>query len=472
MVTPLIHLGLGFDDLLVPALVEAGYATKDLILVARTDGNLSWVRRHAPDATVVRLPYQQARNANVVSGLAPHAALQRAADGVGMSIVDLLVSERAVRRNRVDTAMNFLNLAAEQLESVIAGRGPIFALAEFTVTSELLTAGLVTHHGGRALWPRTMRMPAGRFGLWGAPLGITLFRRSVPDPQAEAAAEAALRQWRDQPRRAFDSASTLKVEGARELWRLASDRIRELAVDRGRNLQLPRPSDYPRLAWLNPLKARRNLWEHGRRKWDDVPQRYVFMPLHVQPESSVDVMGQDWRDQPYTARTLADALVGTGITLAVKEHAHFIWRRDPDFWPPFDSHPNIALVSPHLGSGELAAGAVFTLTATGTVGLEGGLRGQPVVSGAQMPWTALGNVAHLARPDDLPEFVATRGWERLHEERERIDDWFVRDYARHSWPGVVLDPPRFPQVLERDNIRTVGRAFAEAIATIEVTAGS
>lgn len=467
MVTPLIHLGLGFDDLLVPALVEAGYATKDLILVARTDGNLSWVRRHAPDATLVRLPYEEARRANVVSGLAPHAALRRAADGVGLSLVDLLVSERAVRRNRVDTAMNFLNLAAERLEAAVVDRGPVLALTEFTVTSELITAGLVTHHGGRALWPRPMRLPAGRFGLWGAPTGITLFERATQDPEAEAVAAAALREWRDRPRRAFDSSSTLKVEGARELWRLASDRVRELAVDRGRNLQLPRPSDYPRLAWLNPVKARRNLWEHGRRKWDDVPDRFVFMPLHVQPESSVDVMGQDWRDQPYTARVLADALAGTGIKLAVKEHAHFIWRRDPDFWPPFDSHPNIALVSPHADSGELAAQAVFTLTATGTVGLEGGLRGRPVVSGARMPWTALANVEHLARPDDLPAFVEERGWERLRESQERIEQWFVHDYARHSWPGVVLDPPRFPAVLEPDNVRSVGRAFAEVVDSLQ-----
>ena len=71
MVTPLVHMGLGFDDLLVPALVSAGFETRDLILVARTDANLSWAARHAPNATVVRLPYRAARQANVVSGRPP-----------------------------------------------------------------------------------------------------------------------------------------------------------------------------------------------------------------------------------------------------------------------------------------------------------------------------------------------------------------------------------------------------------------
>ena len=128
MVTPLVHMGLGYDDLLVPALVHAGFETKDLVLVVRTDANLAWVRRHAPRATTVRLPYAAARKANVVSGLAPHAALKRACAGVGLDPLDLLVSERALRRNRVDTAMNFLNLAAEELEAVIADRGPMLAL--------------------------------------------------------------------------------------------------------------------------------------------------------------------------------------------------------------------------------------------------------------------------------------------------------------------------------------------------------
>ena len=95
VVTPLVHMGLGYDDLLLPALVHAGFETRDLVLVARTDANLAWVKRNAPAATVVRLPYKDAREANVVSGLTPHAALLRACDGVGLDVVDMLVSERA-----------------------------------------------------------------------------------------------------------------------------------------------------------------------------------------------------------------------------------------------------------------------------------------------------------------------------------------------------------------------------------------
>lgn len=468
MVTPLLHLGLGFDDLLVPALVEAGFATHDMVLVARTDANLSWVRKHAPRATVVRLPYAAARKANVVSGLAPHAALKRACAGVGLDIVDLLVSERALRRNRVDTAMNFLNLAAEQIEDAVAGRGPVFALVEFTVTSELLTAGLVTHHGGLATWPRGLRLPADRFGLFGAPKGITHWHRQVEDPSALRAGEAFLEARRAAPTgRPPGYEHNLKVESGAEILRLATDRVKEFVADRGANLQLPKPSDYARLPWLNPAKARLNLREYRERRWDPLPERYVFMPLHVQPESSADVMGQEWRDQAYTARVLADALAPLDITVAVKEHANFIWRRDLDYWPPFDAHPNIAAIDPHSDSRELMQHAVFTVTATGTVGLEAGLAGLPVVTGARMPWSSLANVAHLPVPDDLTAFVADRGWESLPADRREIDRWFVEEYVRHSWEGVVIDPPRAPHVLDPANVARVGAALAEAAASLE-----
>jgi hypothetical protein len=465
-------MGLGYDDLLVPALVHAGFDTRDLILVVRTDANLGWVQRHTPRATVVRLPYADARKANVVTGLAPHAVLRRACAGVGLDVLDLLVSERALRRNRVDTAMNFLNLAAEELEQAIAGRGPILALTEFTVVSELLTAGLVTHQGGLATWPRGIRLPSDRFGLIGAPKGITLFERPVEDPAAIEAGERYIASWRAEQGRPMGYARNLKVESGEEIWRLATDRIREFALDRGANLQLPKPTDYARLPWLNPVKARLNLREYRTRRWDPLPERFVFLPLQVQPESSIDVMGQGWRDQAYTARVLADALAPLGIGVAVKEHAHFMWRRDPDYWPQFDLHPNIATVDPFADSRELMRQAVFTVTATGTVGLEAGLLGLPVVTGAPMPWSALENVALLDSPDDLSDFVERRGWEDLHEDQSRIDAWFAHEYVRNSWEGLVLDPPRVPAVLEPENIRRIGAAFEEAASTLGPARGS
>ncbi len=160
-------------------------------------------------------------------------------------------------------------------------------------------------------------------------------------------------------------------------------------------------------------------------------------------------------------------LAPLGIGVAVKEHAHFMWRRDPDYWPQFDAHPNIATIDPFADSRELMQQAVFTVTATGTVGLEAGLLGLPVVTGAEMPWSGLGNVA-AARHARRPRRVRRRraAGSRCAPTQAEIDEWFVHSYVRNSWEGLVLDPPRVPAVLEPDNIRRIGDAFAEAAGTL------
>jgi hypothetical protein len=468
MVTPVVHMGLGWDDLLVPALVEAGFATRDMVLVARTEANLGWARRHAPGAQVVRLPYARARRHNVISGLGVHRRLGAAAAAVGLDPLDLLLCERAVRRNRTDLGMNFLNHTADELDDVLSSVGPALTLAEFTVSSELILAGLTEVHGGLALWPRSMRLPADRFGLFGTPRGIEHWHRTTPDPDAPAIGRAFLEEWHQRKSRPAGYQRNLKVETPAEVAKMASARVKEIVLDRGRNLQLPRPMDYWRLPWLNPLRGRRNLAIYKNREWAPTPPDgpYAFYPLHVQPESSVDVWAPPWRDQSYAACRMADALATQGVALVVKEHAHFMWRRDPDFWTDIDAHPNIVTLDPHADSREVSQGAVFSFTATGTVGLEGALQGLRVVSGARMPWTVLGNVAHVPTPDAVAPFVARRGWEDLREDPDRITQWYADEYLPHSWPGVALDPPRAPQVLEKDNIASFGRAFAEAAASV------
>ena len=268
------------------------------------------------------------------------------------------------------------------------------------MTSELLTAGLVTHHGGLATWPRGIRLP---FRPLRAHRRAKGHHASSSDPSRTRRADAGKRfidTWRAEQGVRWATPATSRSSPARR-----SGGSRPTASGSSPSTEAPTcscpPSDYARLPWLNPLKARLNLREYQTRRWDPLPERFVFLPLQVQPESSVDVMGQEWRDQAYTARVLADALAPLGIGVAVKEHAHFMWRRDPDYWPQFDVHPNIATIDPFADSRELMQQAVFTVTATGTVGLEAGLLGLPVITGAEMPWSGLGNVLRLATPDDL-----------------------------------------------------------------------
>ncbi|MFD4993433.1 hypothetical protein ACFWH7_05740 [Cellulosimicrobium cellulans] len=463
---PILHMGLGWDDFHLRALVDAGFATKDLVLVARTRANTGWAQRNAPDAEVVYLPYEEALKTNPVVGTTVRPALARAAEGAGLDPWDVVLSERALRRRPADVGISFANLAAETLEGVVDG--PTIAIAEFTVTSEIVLSGLVAAAGGLQFWPRTLRHPSDRFALLSTPRGITPVPRKHPVDIAQEESDSLLADVVEGRKRPNYFVANSQAEGASEIFRLAKDRVNEFRLEHGKNLQLPQVRDYVHLPWLNVVRGRMNLRHYRTREWDAAPTgRYVLFPFHVQPESSVDVIAPEWRDQVHAAVRLADALEPHGIQLVVKEHQNFIWRRDPSFWEQLDAHRNIAAVDPTSNTTELAVGAEFTFTPTGTAGLEGAVRGQRVVMGAAMPWTVLPNVALVRDGDAMAEFVAGRGWETLAPDRAALRTWWHDVHLANSYPGVALDPPRFPAVMSPENLRGFGEAYAEAASVVE-----
>ncbi len=262
--------------------------------------------------------------------------------------------------------------------------------------------------------------------------------------------QSSSRTWRDEQGRPRVMRATSEVESRLRDLATGSDRVRELS---------PRPRPQPpaaqgqRLRQVAVAQPREGSPQPSR-----VSDRGVGMPcrrrscscrLHVQPESSVDVMGRRWRDQAYTASVLADALDGAGhracrqgaraLHVATRPRLLATVRRCTRTSPTID---------PFADSRELAGSRVHRdRYRHGRTG--GALLGLPAVTGAKMPWAHLGNVAHIPQPDDLPRFVASeRGWDSLREYQGRIDEWFVDQYVAQSWEGLVLDPPRVPAVLE------------------------
>jgi hypothetical protein len=462
---PILHMGLGWDDFHLRALLLAGFSTRDLVLVARTRANTAWVRRNAPGAEVVYLPYEEALRTNPVVGTTVRPAFARAARAAGLDPWDVVLSERALRRRPADVGISFANLAAETLEQVVTE--PTIAVAEFTVTSEVILSGLVGAAGGLQFWPRTLRHPSDRFALISTPRGITPIPRAEPADVPGEVADSLLADVVEGRKRPNYFVANSQAEGGAEVFRLAKDRVNEFRLERGTNLQLPQVRDYLHLPWLNVARGRMNLRHYRARRWDAAPTgRYVLFPFHVQPESSVDVIAPEWRDQVHAAVRMADALARHGIQLVVKEHQNFIWRRDPSFWAQLDAHPNVVAVDPTSSTDELAAGAEFVFTPTGTAGLEAAVRSQRVVMGSAMPWTVLPNVAHVPDGAAMDEFISSRGWDDLAPDREVLRTWWHDVHLANSYPGVALDPPRFPAVMEPENLEGFGRAYADAASLV------
>jgi hypothetical protein len=104
--------------------------------------------------------------------------------------------------------------------------------------------------------------------------------------------------------------------------------------------------------------------------------RYVYFPLHYQPELTTTPLGNEASDQIYVIRELSKALPN-GVELLVKEHPsqharvlHGGQGRFLGCWECVSQLPNVTLCDPDISSISLVKNAEAVVTITGTAGWE------------------------------------------------------------------------------------------------------
>lgn len=123
---------------------------------------------------------------------------------------------------------------------------------------------------------------------------------------------------------------------------------------------------------LSYLRARR-----------DAPQaneRFVYFPLHLQPEATTSPMGGVYGDQNLAIETLVRALP-PGWKVAVKENpAQRLAKRDRGFYEQLGSMDAVHLVSKGESTFDLIERCQAVATITGTAGWEALFRGKPALA--------------------------------------------------------------------------------------------
>lgn len=106
-------------------------------------------------------------------------------------------------------------------------------------------------------------------------------------------------------------------------------------------------------------------------------EKYVYYPLHYQPEASTCVCAQKYEKQLFFIDSWAKSLPADTV-LYVKEHYALIGHRNPHFYIDLQKYPNVILINPWESSRKLIENAVAVTTLTGTAGLEAMLLRKPV----------------------------------------------------------------------------------------------
>lgn len=108
-------------------------------------------------------------------------------------------------------------------------------------------------------------------------------------------------------------------------------------------------------------------------------QKYVFYPLHVSPEASINIPSPYYKDQ-IRAIDLIRYNLPPGYLLFVKEHPVGFYRRDRKFYKEIIKKSRVRVIHNKVSTNELILNAKCVISITGTACLEAFLWGIPSIT--------------------------------------------------------------------------------------------
>jgi hypothetical protein len=172
-------------------------------------------------------------------------------------------------------------------------------------------------------------------------------------------------------------------------------------------------------AIVNPARARmtarrmstRYITEEQLRR-----TRYVFYPLHTEPEVSLSY-GRPFVNQIEVIRQLAISLP-IDMQLVVKEHPWMVGKRTQSFYRKLLNIPRVRLARPDMQARDLIRHASIVAVITGSVALEAVILQKPAITFGDCPFNALPAtmVRRCADLRELPSLIAGLVDEHRHDE--------------------------------------------------------
>jgi hypothetical protein len=188
-------------------------------------------------------------------------------------------------------------------------------------------------------------------------------------------------------------------------------------------------------------------WEHYRwrlerelksREVSEIPEKFLYFPLHYQPEATTAPGAGFFSDQ-HVLVDLISSFLPNGIFLVVKEHPTQLYRKNwgisgraPGYWSNITRNKNVILVDSSISSKELIGRSLAVVTGTGTAGYEAIMQGKrSIVFGS--PWylrhpkaiqTNFSNVANVVNS------IIHLETEKLENSREMDDEVFINEMSK------------------------------------------
>ena len=208
------------------------------------------------------------------------------------------------------------------------------------------------------------------------------------------------------------------------------------------------------------------LLKRGHRKFydahatkPDYDQKYIYIPLHVQPECSTCPMAGMFMEQILEVQMLS-ALLPDDVYIYVKENPYQDVRtRSKEFYQQFLDIPRVRLMPYEHNTFRIMEHATAIATCTGTVGFESMFRGLPVIMFGHRFYQYGPGIYQVHTTEDCAEAVAA-----IFKRNEKPDlkdaKLFLKALEEVSVDGALTDLfQRMSELTSEENIGNVSNAL-------------
>lgn len=186
--------------------------------------------------------------------------------------------------------------------------------------------------------------------------------------------------------------------------------------------------------------------------------KYVYIPLHVQPEAGIDLVGRKYSNQIDFIKKCSLTLPAN-YHIIVKDHPHDFGRKKSFFYKEIQSIYNCKVVHPKVLVQEIIANASLVITIVGTTSLEAALMGTPSLTAIEMYYSKL-LIQNIFNPniDRIDQILLnTDKWKEFR--RSRVFNMIVYEIYRNRFNGNIGPIDVNNSVLDKQNLNKVNYMF-------------
>ncbi|WP_259248946.1 hypothetical protein [Salinibacter ruber] len=164
----------------------------------------------------------------------------------------------------------------------------------------------------------------------------------------------------------------------------------------------------------------------------DIPKKFIFFPLHVEPEESLLLRAQNYRNQKAVVEAVGQNLKYP-YRLVVKEHPASVLKghRATSYYKELKNIPNVLMVPSDIESRELIRKSAATITISGTAALEAALLDTPsAVFGTVYFEGYFDSITRLTSFDQIGDYINTLPTPNVDNSTQKQK--FFREVKRNS----------------------------------------